>query len=375
MAARVRGRRRRCMCSPAWRCWALLGSVESGWGVVGEATRVGLAGGVAVLASPCPCPRSHQPPPALAAPPLLAVNVQGSSNIRFTNCAFGVNQADNLGGAGGWNRQDDRQQGPGGGGGGTGRGWAAARWFLGPRVHSMAACVSKTVCGWGSRGLSLPLLGPDQRFACLSPAVPLPCLLPPCSEAGGSQRDLLRLHLLPEQGGWARHRRCPFCAFKARGAASGGRNRLEPRQRAQRCQQRHRLASRPVGRLAVAAMAAVDGCLPARVLALLRRQPRVAPLAWAPPPTSSCSPPTSGVWGGGGGAFRGCGWGKDGGASCTQRAPLFVESERPSARHTRRHAAPPQPSRPCSAAPQRQSCQQDDHGGPMGRRHLHCRPR
>lgn len=42
------------------------------------------------------------PPPC---PPLLrhhlcpAVNILGASNIRFTNCNFGVNYADNMGGA------------------------------------------------------------------------------------------------------------------------------------------------------------------------------------------------------------------------------------------------------------------------------------
>ncbi len=47
------------------------------------------------------------PPPGVAdhshvirSPPLpRAVNILGASNIRFTNCNFGVNYADNMGGA------------------------------------------------------------------------------------------------------------------------------------------------------------------------------------------------------------------------------------------------------------------------------------
>lgn len=39
------------------------------------------------------------PPTTATTPPLHAVNILGASNVRFTNCNFGVNYADNMGGA------------------------------------------------------------------------------------------------------------------------------------------------------------------------------------------------------------------------------------------------------------------------------------
>ena len=48
----------------------------------------------------CTQAQASGPSPSLSPPPLPAVSVLGSANVRFSNCNMGVNFADNMGGAG-----------------------------------------------------------------------------------------------------------------------------------------------------------------------------------------------------------------------------------------------------------------------------------